>query len=340
MSDSTAPSVSIVVPLYNEAPNVQPLLERMHAALAAFRSAWELLLVDDGSRDATPAELKRLAPGFGPHVRVLRLQRNFGQTAAMQAGIDHARGDLIVTLDGDLQNDPADIPRMVDDLLARDLDLLVGWRKQRKDKLLLRKIPSRIANRLIGWVTGVRINDYGCSLKVYRASVIRQVRLYGEMHRFIPAWVAAVTAPSRIGEIVVTHHARELGTSKYGISRTFRVILDLLSVLFFLRYRARPGHFFGSIGLVLGAIGTLILLHLGFVKFALGEDIGTRPLLLVGVVSIIASLQFLTTGVLSELLVRTYFESSQRCSYILAPSAPADAATGPGWKSPEPPGNA
>ncbi len=340
MSDSTAPSVSIVVPLYNEAPNVQPLLERMHAALATFPRAWELLLVDDGSRDATPAELKRLAAVFGPHVRVLRLQRNFGQTAAMQAGIDHARGDLIVTLDGDLQNDPADIPRMVDDLLARDLDLLVGWRKQRKDKLLLRKIPSRIANRLIGWVTGVRINDYGCSLKVYRASVIRQVRLYGEMHRFIPAWVAAVTAPSRIGEIEVRHHARELGTSKYGISRTFRVILDLLSVLFFLRYRARPGHFFGSIGLALGAIGTLILLHLGFVKFALGEDIGTRPLLLVGVVSIIASLQFLTTGVLSELLVRTYFESSQRCSYILAPGSTADAPAEPGWKSPGRPGDA
>ena len=189
------------------------------------------------------------ANDFEYSIKVVQLQRNFGQTAAMQAGIDTAAGEIIVTLDGDLQNDPADIPRMIAHLQEHDLDLLVGWRARRKDKLILRKIPSWIANRLIGKITGVRLHDYGCSLKVYRTTVIKQVRLLGEMHRFIPAWVAAVVPSSRIGEIEVSHHARVHGQSKYGISRSIRVILDLLSVLFFMRYRARPGHFFGTIGL-------------------------------------------------------------------------------------------
>lgn len=303
--------------MYNEVENVTAMVARVHEGLADYQGSWELLVVDDGSSDGTPQALHRETEAYGRHVRVIELRRNFGQTAAMQAGIDEARGELIATLDGDLQNDPADIPRMVDHLLSNDLDLLTGWRKNRQDDLLLRKIPSRIANRLIGKITGVRINDYGCSLKIYRASVIKQVRLYGEMHRFIPAWVAAVVPPSRIGEIVVNHNARVAGESKYGISRTFRVILDLLSVYFFMRYRARPGHFFGSIGLALGSIGGLLMLHLGFVKLVLGEDIGTRPLFLIAVVCVIASLQFLTTGVLSELISRTYFESSKRQQYAI-----------------------
>ena len=301
--------------MYNEIENVTAMVARVHEGLAEYQGAWELLVVDDGSTDGTPQALHKESKQYGEHVRVVELRRNFGQTAAMQAGIDEAQGELIATLDGDLQNDPADIPHMIDHLLEKDLDLLTGWRKNRKDDLFLRKIPSRIANRLIGKITDVRINDYGCSLKIYRSSVIKQVRLYGEMHRFIPAWVAAVVPPSRIGEIVVTHNARVAGESKYGISRTFRVILDLLSVYFFMRYRSRPGHFFGSIGLALGGLGGILMLHLSFVKFILGEDIGTRPLFLIAVVCLIAALQFLTTGVMSELISRTYYESSKRKQY-------------------------
>lgn len=317
-TEDLSKTVSVVIPLYNESEVVDLLFEMLHKALTGFGHPWELIVVDDGSTDGTPQKAHRCAEQYGSHIRVIELQRNFGQTAAMQAGIDQASGEIIVTLDGDLQNDPADIPRMVSELESRKLDLLVGWRKKRKDALIMRKIPSRIANWLIGKVTGVTLHDYGCSLKAYRGNVIRKIRLYGEMHRFIPAWVASVTSPSRIGEIEVNHHARELGHSKYGISRTFRVIIDLLSMLFFVKYRARPGHFFGSLGLVSGALGGFILAHLAVTKFVFGEDIGNRPLLLVGIVLIVAAAQFLTTGVLAELLVRTYYESSERCSYEIA----------------------
>ena len=315
MSDKSY--LSLVVPLYNEVENVQPLLHRIDEVLSGYARPFELILVDDGSSDSTLEEAREQARQYEFPVRIVQLQRNFGQTAAMQAGIDTAEGEIIVTLDGDLQNDPADIPRMIDHLQEKDLDLLVGWRAKRKDKLVMRKIPSWIANRLIGRITGVKLHDYGCSLKVYRSSVIKQVRLLGEMHRFIPAWVAAVVPSSRIGEIEVSHHARVHGQSKYGISRSIRVVLDLLSVLFFMRYRARPGHFFGTIGLVTGFVGGLILLWLGFEKFALGEDIGTRPLLLVGVVLVITAFQFITTGVLSEMISRTYYETSETNHYII-----------------------
>ena len=332
-TENGKPSLSIVIPMYNEIENVVPMVARVHEGLAGYDGEWELLVVDDGSTDGTPQALHDESAKYGSHVRVVELRRNFGQTAAMQAGIDEARGYLIATLDGDLQNDPADIPRMVDHLLENKLDLLTGWRKNRKDDLILRKIPSRIANRLIGKITGVRINDYDCSLKIYKASVIKQVRLYGEVHRFIPAWVAAVVPPSRIGEVVVTHNPRVAGESKYGISRTFRVILDLLSVYFFMRYRARPGHFFGSIGLGLGSLGSILLVYLGIVKFIMGEDIGNRPLFLIAVVMVIAALQFLTTGVLSELISRTYFESSQRQQYVIYHPSDKEAKepVEPGW---------
>ena len=317
-SPSRPTSLSVVIPLYNEQDNVETLLARVHEGLADCDLNWELICVDDGSRDATWDRLLECVGRHGAYIKPLRMARNFGQTAAMQAGIDAARGELIATLDGDLQNDPADIPRMVNELIERDLDLLQGWRKARKDGLVMRKIPSRIANRLIAKVTGVALHDYGCSLKVYRASVIKKIRLFGEMHRFIPVWAATVTSPARIGETIVSHKARTAGESKYGISRTFRVLLDLLAMFFFLRYRARPGHFFGSIGLALGAVGTLIMTHLTIVKFAFGEPIGERPLLLVGFLCLIASAQFLTTGVLAELLARTFFESSGRPAYTLA----------------------
>lgn len=317
-------SLSIVIPMYNEADNVEPMIKRVHEGLAGYPCLWELILVDDGSADATPNELRRVGAFFGSHVRVVELMRNFRQTAAMQAGIDAARGSVIVTLDGDLQNDPADIPRMVARLLNEDLDMVAGWRKNRQDGLFLRKIPSRIANRLIARITGVKLNDYGCSLKAFRASVLKNVRLYGEMHRFIPAWLATVTTPRRIAEEVVNHHARIHGESKYGISRTFRVILDLISVYFFMRFRARPGHFFGGAGLALGAVGSLILAYLAALKFVGHENIGTRPLLMVGFFAIIMAVQFILTGVLGETLARIYFESGAGRLYAVRdPKEPA-----------------
>ena len=309
-------SLSIVVPLYNETENVAPLVHKIHEIFVSYQFPWELILVDDGSSDDTLKELFHLKEIYGNHLNIVVLQRNFGQTAAMQAGIDSARGSLIATLDGDLQNDPKDIPKLVERLCREDLDLVVGWRKNRKDNLLIRKIPSWIANRLIGLITGVRLHDYGCSLKIYRAAVIKRVRLYGEMHRFIPAWAAIATSPTRIAEEVVQHHPRQAGNSKYGISRSFRVILDLISVYFFMRHRSKPGHFFGMIGLIFGSGATAILSYLGGIKFFLGQDIGTRPLLLVGVVMLISSIQFLTTGVVAELMARTYFESSNVKPYI------------------------
>ncbi len=309
--------LSLVVPLFNEEESVTPLIERIVSSMVDYPASWELILVDDGSTDATIANARTALDRPGLDLKIVALQRNFGQTAAMQAGINQAEGRLIATLDGDLQNDPKDIPHMVAELERRELDLLVGWRKNRQDGLLLRKVPSFIANRLIGRITGVRLHDYGCSLKIYRSAVIKQVKLMGEMHRFIPAWVAGVVPSSRIGEMPVTHHARQHGTSKYGISRTFRVILDLLSVMFFMRFKARPGHFFGSLGLGLGAISGLILFYLFIDKFIMGNDIGTRPLFLIGVMLFLSSVQMITTGILAEMIARTYYREDTALSYIV-----------------------
>lgn len=309
--------LSIIVPLFNEEESVGFLLERIEQAMKNYGASWELILVDDGSADATVLRARSHPAASRLALKIIELQRNFGQTAAMQAGVDFASGRLIATMDGDLQNDPEDIPDMIRALEERDLDLLVGWRKNRQDGLMLRKVPSWIANRLIGRVTGVRLHDYGCSLKIYRAAIIKQVKLMGEMHRFIPAWVAGVVPSSRIGEMPVRHHARAHGVSKYGISRTFRVILDLLSVMFFMRYKARPGHFFGSIGLVAGTVSALIFAYLFVDKFILGHDIGTRPMLMVGVMMFLSSLQMITMGILAEMIARTYFQGSDTPGYIV-----------------------
>lgn len=322
--------ISIIVPLFNEKENVEPLVEHVVKAMAQTPAQWELILVDDGSSDGTQQQLRDTVHKWGDFVHVVELSRNFKQTAAMQAGIDAARGDVIVTMDGDLQNDPSDIPRMVQRLLDEDLDLVAGWRKDRKDGYWLRKFPSQIANRLIARMTGVMLKDYGCSLKVFRASVIRQVRLYGEMHRFIPAWLVTVTSSHRIGQEVVKHHPRIHGESKYGISRTFRVILDLFFVFFFMRFRARPGHFFGGAGLILLSLGSAILLYLSALKFVFLEDIGSRPLLTTGFFLLIAGFQMLTTGILAEVLVRVMFESGQNKSYVVRD--PSRTAVDSGWK--------
>jgi glycosyltransferase involved in cell wall biosynthesis len=319
------PELSLVVPVFNEEESVGPLIERICEAMVPFAGAWELVLVDDGSADRTLLHARKYINREGLDLKIVALQRNFGQTAAMQAGIDTAQGRLIATLDGDLQNDPKDIPAMVAALEERELDLLVGWRKNRQDGLLLRKIPSWCANKLIGRITGVRLHDYGCSLKIYRASIIKQVKLMGEMHRFIPAWVAGVVPSSRIGEMVVTHHARQHGTSKYGISRTFRVILDLLSVMFFMRYKARPGHFFGSLGLGTGFLSALILAWLFIQKVFFGEDIGGRPLLILGFMLFLSSIQLITTGILAEMIARTYYRDDAQPNYIVREVLAKDA---------------
>ena len=325
--------LSIVIPMYNEKDNVRPMIEAVHAALAGYRHPWELVLVDDGSTDGTVAIMREVAGEYGPHCRIIELQRNFGQTAAMQAGIDAARGDVIATLDGDLQNDPRDIPRMVARLLDEDLDLVAGRRKDRQDNWL-RKVPSFFANRLIVKVTGVALHDYGCTLKVFRTSILRQIRLYGEMHRFIPAWIAAATTPERIKEEVVHHHARRFGSSKYGLSRIYRVLLDLLSVYFFMRFRSRPSHFFGRIGIGLGLVGTACLAYLGFVKLFLGQDIGGRPLLLLAILLIVIAVQFLTTGVLSEMVSHTYYEASDQRPYMIRRPETLAIDDAQGWRGP------
>jgi glycosyltransferase involved in cell wall biosynthesis len=296
--------LSVVIPVHNEEDNIEPMVDRVCAALKDFAGRWELILIDDGSTDDTLRNAREELDRPGLDLHVIQLQRNFGQAAGLQAGIDKARGRLIATLDGDLQNDPYDIPMMIGVLEARELDMLCGWRKSRQDGLVLRKIPSWAANYLIARVTGVKIHDYGCGLKLYRAEIIKQVRIIGGMHRFIQAWVASVVPSSHIDEVVVNHHPRHFGQSKYGISRTFRVILDLLAVLFFMRFQARPGHFFGSIGLAFGGISMLMFLYLLVVKFGFGEDIGTRPLLIVAVMLFLASVQAITTGILAEIIAR------------------------------------
>jgi len=323
--------LSVVVPMYNEHDNAARLVADVHEALAGYAWPWELVVVDDGSTDGTGPALQRAAAATGAHVRVLRLTRNFRQTAAMQAGIDAARGDVIVTMDGDLQNDPRDIPLLVRRLLVEDLDLVAGWRRERQDGLWLRRLPSLLANRLIRRSTGLDFHDLGCSLKAFRADVLRQVRLYGEMHRFMPAWLATVTAPERMAEQPVRHRPRIAGRSKYGLSRTFRVLTDLLAMHFFLHFGSRPGHFFGGLGLAVSSLGMVVLAWLGWLKLQ-GESIGTRPLLALGFFLLVGGLQFLTTGVLAELLIRIYYDRGRAEPYRQHPRQ--DPAAGDGWAGP------
>ena len=298
----TLPRLSVVIPLYKEEDNVERLIDELHSALEPYPGEFEFVLVDDGSTDRTRELLLEARANRGDHIMVISHRRNLGQTQAMQTGLQAARGEVIAFMDGDLQNDPADIPAMVEKLETDHLDLLCGWRKNRQDTLD-RTLPSRMANWLIGCVSGVALRDYGCSLKVGRRDVLDGLDLRGEMHRFIPLWVANLTHPSRIAEIPVNHRARTAGTSKYGISRTPRVILDLLAAWFFLRFRERPGHFFGVAGLITGGLGGLALTYLFILKLA-GVDIGNRPLLITGVLLALVGLQLITTGLIAEMLTR------------------------------------
>jgi glycosyltransferase involved in cell wall biosynthesis len=310
--------VSIVVPVYNEEDNLPDLVERVGGAMQGADRTFELICIDDGSRDASAQVLGQLAE-TRPWLKPLYLIRNYGQSAALQAGFDAARGEIVVTLDGDLQNDPADIPALLDLLEERpDVDVISGWRRDRKDRTLSRKIPSRIANGIISRVTGVKLHDYGCALKLYRAQVIRDLKLYGELHRFIPALAAEVGA--HIIEVPVQHHARTRGKSKYGLDRAFRVVLDLLWIKFLMRFLHRPMQAFGGIGLLMLLLAALILGWLAFDKLVLGHDIGGRPLLLLGVMVALIGVQLVATGVLGELLTRIYHEPEGRAQYLLRPA--------------------
>ena len=310
---TTAIDVSIVVPLYNEEESVPRLLETVAGVMRKQKWNWEIICVDDGSKDATGEILEKMRKAY-PELVPLYHRRNYGQTAAMQAGFDKSRGDIVVSIDGDLQNDPEDIPTLLKVMAKEDADVVAGWRKDRQDKFM-RSLFSRVANRLISSVTGVRLHDYGCTLKVFRGDVIRNVRLYGEMHRFIPALVSQYGA--NIIEVPVNHRAREFGQSKYGLDRTFRVILDLLVVKFFLKYLHRPIHAFGMLGMLSLALGGLTCLYLTVMKLGFGEEIGTRPLLILGVMLILVGVQLLGLGILGELLVRIYHEPAGRKQYFL-----------------------
>lgn len=317
------PDLTIVIPIYNEAPNLEPLHRELTEALIRSGRPYEVILVDDGSTDQSWDTMVRLQ-ALDPHLRVIRFRRNFGQTAAFAAGFAEARGRLIVTSDGDLQNDPKDIPGLVDRLDAGAFDIVCGWRKDRKDPFLNRRLPSMIANRLISWATGVRLNDYGCSLKVFRAEVVKPLRLYGELHRFLPALASEMGV--RIAEEPVNHRARAHGRSKYGISRTVRVILDLITVKFLLSYSTRPLQIFGLVGIVMGLSGGAIAAWLAYLKLVEQQGIGDRPLLLLAILLIFTGFQFITLGLLAELQARTYHESQSKPIYIIREIRQADEA--------------
>ena len=305
------PEVSVVVPIHNEYESLPHLVDAIAASLNAAHLHYEIICVDDGSTDNSAVLLKQLAQSRSD-LRAVILRRNYGQTAAMAAGFSCAKGRVIVTLDGDLQNDPADIPVMLAKL-EDGYDLVSGWRKNRQDAALTRLLPSKIANWLIGLVTGVKLNDYGCSLKAYRAELVADMNLYGELHRFLPA--LAFIEGARITELPVRHHARRFGKSKYGLDRTFRVIMDLLTVWFMRKFLTKPMHVFGLFGVGSIALGTAIGLYLTVLKIAYGVSIGNRPLLILAVVLVLAGVQLFSVGLLAELLMRTYHESQGRPIY-------------------------
>ena len=305
--------ISVVIPFLNEEPNLQPLCEELKAALDPTGKDYELVFVDDGSVDKGVEILQGLLPEI-PQIRVVSLRRNFGQTAAMAAGLDFASGEVVVTIDADRQNDPADIPAMIEKL-EEGFDLVCGWRHERQDAAIMRKLPSKIANRLIAKTTGVVLNDYGCTLKAMTKTIAKKITLYGEMHRFIPAVASAIGV--KIAEVKVNHRARVAGESKYGISRTFRVILDLVTVKFLLKYSSRPIHFFGMPGLALTSIGGLGVSYLVFGKLFFGMSIADRPLLMLSILLLILGVQFILFGLIGEMQTRIYHESQDKPVYYV-----------------------
>ena len=302
--------ISIVVPVYNESDSIKLLINEIINVMKSHQLLFELIIVNDGSVDSTSNVLDNLSIEI-KQLTVINLRKNYGQTAALAAGFDHSNGDIIVTLDGDLQNDPNDIPKLITNI-NEGYDLICGWRFQRKDKLLNRRIPSQIANRLIGNVTGIHLHDYGCSLKAFKHEIIKDIKLYGELHRFLP--VLANIEGAKIKEIKVNHRSRKYGQSKYGIDRTFRVLMDLLTVWFMNKFLTRPMYVFGFIGIISIISSFIMSSYLIVLKF-LGESIGNRPLLIFALILGIAGVQLFSFGLLGELLMRTYHESQNRPIY-------------------------
>lgn len=304
-------ALSIVVPVYNEVESLPRLIEAIDTNMAPLGLSYELVCVDDGSSDGSTEFLKQEAD-LNPYLKAIILRRNYGQTAAMAAGFKYSQGQVVITLDGDLQNDPRDIPVLLEQL-GQGYDVVSGWRKNRQDAALTRLLPSRIANWLISQLTGVQLHDYGCSLKAYRAELVADMKLYGELHRFLPA--LAFIEGAKITEIPVNHHARRFGRSKYGLDRTFRVVMDLLTISFIKKFLTRPMHVFGLLGLLSFSLGIIIGGYLSFIRLALGESIGERPLLILAVLLTLTGIQLFCFGLLAELSMRTYHESQDRPIY-------------------------
>ncbi len=318
--DEQAPMISIFLPVLNEEPNLRPLHGKIDEALAALKETAEIIYVDDGSTDGSLKVLRELAR-LDARVRVVALRRNYGQTAAMSAGIDAARGEILIPMDADLQNDPADIQRLIAKL-NEGYDVVSGWRKNRKDKMVTRKLPSMLANRLISWIGEVPLHDYGCSLKAYRRDVLKDVRLYGEMHRFIPIY--ASWAGARVAEIPVEHHPRTMGKSKYGLSRTLKVVLDLMTIKFMASYQTKPIYVFGTFGMIAFAVSLLAGLW-AIIRKLEGESFIKNPLPILSIVMFAVGVQFLLMGLLAEMLVRTYHESQDKPIYAVRERISFDA---------------
>ena len=311
--DAEQVEFSVIIPVYNEEDNIEPLYSILRPILDKINRAFEIIFIDDGSRDGTCEILRRLHAS-DPLCKVIRFRRNFGQTAAMAAGFTHARGDIIITLDGDLQNDPADIPMLLAKI-DEGYDVVSGWRVHRKDKLLTRRIPSICANWLISKITGVKLHDYGCTLKAYRREVAQNVGLYGEMHRFIPAMASWMGIS--VAEVAVNHHPRRRGVSKYGLSRTLRVILDLITVKFLLSYATKPLQMFGPVGFLSLLAGSSLAGYLSVDKLVYHHGLSDRPMLFLAILLILVGIQLITMGLLGEMMVRIYHEGQKKPTYVI-----------------------
>jgi glycosyltransferase involved in cell wall biosynthesis len=323
--EPTAVAVSIVIPLLNEEDSLQELYDQLRQMMDSLDRSCEVILIDDGSSDGSFNLLRQLQQA-DPRLRAIKLRRNFGQTAAFSAGFDHARGDVIITMDADLQNDPRDIPKLLAKM-DEGYDIVSGWRVDRQDKWLTRRVPSQAANWLISWLTGVKLHDYGCSLKAYRHEVLANTKLYGELHRFIPALASWMGV--EVAEVPVNHFARRFGRSKYGLSRTIRVLLDLMAVKFLLDYATRPIQIFGFFGLLNLAAGLMLAGYLTYIRFFGGVALSDRPILLLAVLLIMVGVQLIILGLLGELVVRTYHETQNKTVYMVREVADAQSSPPP-----------
>jgi glycosyltransferase involved in cell wall biosynthesis len=310
--ESGLKTISVVIPIFNEDQNIAPLYQELKAVMEGMAVAYEVIFVDDGSDDGSGEVLQQLAQG-DKRIKVVQFRKNFGQTAAIAAGAEHARGEIIITMDGDGQNDPRDIPRLLEKL-EQGYDVVSGWRRNRKDPFLNKRLPSAVANRLISWLTSVRLHDYGCTLKAYRKDILKDVRLYGEMHRFIPVYASWVGAS--ITELEVVHHPRRHGRSKYGLSRTTSIILDLITIMFLQRYSTKPIRLFGGVGMILFVLGILTGLFVLFRRIIWG-GVWISPMILISFFFITMGVMFILLGLIAEIIIRTYHESQGKPIYVV-----------------------